>query len=62
MNRTRTLTTTLTRFIQAALALLTLATLTGCDTRVLALGQLLSLSMACAMFWATLNLDKARKS
>ena len=40
--------------------LLAIATLVGCDARVVGASHLTSLTLVSGMLWATLNLDKVR--
>jgi hypothetical protein len=48
------------RTIALATTLLALATLVGCDARVVGASHLTSLTLVSGMLWATLNLDKVR--
>ena len=48
------------RTLSLTVMLLAIATLVGCDARIVGASHLTSLTLACGMLWATLNLDKVR--
>ncbi len=53
-------TNTTMKTLVMAMMLLVVATLVGCDARVVGASHLTSFMLATGMLWATLNLDKVR--